>query len=78
MVRSWEAIDRLLWMVALTYALVVLVLQDGKLVAFRKQAVAVLRRLSVLGHRLTVGKLAEAISPDFGNHKAAWASVWFG
>ena len=78
MVRSWEAIDRLLWMVALAYALVVLALQDGKLVAFRKQAVAVLRRLSVLGRSLTVGKLAEAISLDFGKHQAAWASVWFG
>jgi hypothetical protein len=78
MVRSWEAIDRLLWMVALAYALVALALQDGKLVAFRKQAIAVLRRLSVLGRSLTVGKLAEAIGLDFGNHKAAWASVWLG
>ena len=78
MVRSWEASDRLLWMVALAYALVVLALQAGKLVAFRKQAVAVLRRLSVLGRSVTVGKLAEAISLDFGKHQAAWASVWFG
>jgi hypothetical protein len=78
MVRSGEASDRLLGMGALAYALGVLALQDGKLVAFRKQAVAVLRRLSVLGRSLTVGKLAEAISLDFGKHQAAWASVWFG
>ena len=78
MVRPWEAIDRLLWIVALAYALVVLALQEAKLVAFRKQAVAVLKCLSVLGRRLTVGKLAEAISLDFSKHKVAWASVWFG
>jgi hypothetical protein len=77
MVRTWEAIDRLLWLVALAYALVVLALQDGKLAGFRKQAVAVLKRLSVLGRCLTVGKLAEAIGLDFGKHKVAWASAWF-
>lgn len=77
MVRPWEAIDRLLWIMALAYALVVLALQEAKLVAFRKQAVAVLKRLSVLGRCLTVGKLAEAIGLDFGKHKVAWAAVWF-
>ena len=78
MVRPWEAIDRLLWIVALAYALVVLALEDGRLAAFRKQAVAVLKRLSALGRCLTVGKLAEAIGLDHSKHKVAWASVWFG
>ena len=77
MVRTWQAIDRLLWIVALAYALVVLVLQEAKMAAFRKQAVAVLNRLSVVGRRLTVGKLAEAISLDYSRHQRAWASVWF-
>lgn len=77
MVRPWEAIDRLLWIVALAYALAVLALQDGKLAGFRKQVVAVLKRLSVLGRCLTVGKLAEAIGLDHSKHKVAWASVWF-
>jgi hypothetical protein len=78
MVRPWQAIDGLLWLMALAYALVVLALQDAKLAAFRRQAVAVLKRLSVLGRCLTVGKLAEAIGLDHSKHKVAWASVWFG
>jgi len=78
MVRGWQAIDRLLWIVALAYALLVLALLDRRLVSFRRQAVAVLKRLSVLGRRLTVGKLAEAISLDFRRHHKAWAAAWFG
>jgi len=77
MVRTWKAIDRLLWIVALAYALMVLVLQDAKMASFRKQAVAVLKCLSVVGRRLTVGKIAEAIGLDFNKHHRAWASVWF-
>ena len=59
------------------YALVVLVLQDAKVGSFRRQAVGVLKCLSVVGRRLTVGKIAEAISLDFNKHQRAWASVWF-
>ena len=77
MVRSWKAIDRLLWIVALAYVLAVLALQDGKMGSLRRQATALLRQLSVLGRHLTVGKLAEAIGLDFNKHHRAWASAWF-
>lgn len=77
MVRSWKAIDRLLWSVALAYALLVLALQDAKMAPVRRQVVALLKCLSVVGRRLTVGKIAEAIGLDFNLHRRAWASVWF-
>ena len=77
MVRHWKAIDRLLWVVALAYTLMVLALQLTKLARFREQAIAVLKRLSVVGRRLTAGKLAEAIGLDFDRHRRAWASAWF-
>jgi hypothetical protein len=76
MVRAWQAIDRLLWLVAVAYALLVVAARDGPLAILREQAVALLKRLAVLGRRLTVGKLAEAIGLDFHRHRRAWASVW--
>ena len=76
MVRSFQAIDRLLWIVALAHVLVVLALRDGKLAAFRAQAKRLLRLQAVLGRRLTVGKLVEAIGLDFARHRRAWAAAW--
>lgn len=76
MVRSFDAIDRLLWIVALALALVVLALREGKLAGFRDQAKRLLRRQAVLGRRLTVGKLAQAIGLDFDKHPRAWAYAW--
>ncbi|MHB8993436.1 MAG: transposase [Chloroflexota bacterium] len=76
MVRSFDAIDRLLWIVALAHALVVLALRDGKLAGFRDQAVRLLKQQAVLGRRLTVGKLVEAIGLDFARHRRAWAGAW--
>lgn len=76
MVRSFDAIDRLLWMVALAHALVMLALRDGKLAGFRDQAIRLLKQQAVLGRRLTVGKLAEAIGLDFDKHRRAWAHAW--
>ena len=73
MVRRWKAIDRLLWVVALAHALMVSALQLPKLAKFREQAVAVLNRLSLVGRRLTVGKLAEAIGLDYDKHQRVWA-----
>jgi len=63
--------------VAPAYALVVLALQDANVGSFRRQAVGVLKCPSVVGRRLTAGKIAEAISLDFNKHQRAWASVWF-
>jgi hypothetical protein len=76
MVRRWQAIDRLLWLVAVAYALLVVATRDGPLAIFRDQASRLLKRLAVLGRRLTVGKLAEAIGLDYQRHRRAWASVW--
>ena len=76
MVRSWQAIDRLLWLVALAYALLVVAARDGPLALLREQAAALLKRWAVLGRRLTVGKLADAIGLDYQRHRRAWATVW--
>jgi hypothetical protein len=76
MVRSWQAIDRLLWVVAVAYALLVVAVRDGPLAIFREQATALLKRLAVLGRRLTVGKLAEAIGLDYQRHRHAWTTAW--
>jgi hypothetical protein len=76
MVRSWTAIDRLLWVLAVAFALVVLALHAPPLRRFRGQAEAVLKQLSVLGEHLTAGKLAEAIGLDFPRHARAWLSAW--
>ena len=76
MVRSFDAIDRLLWIVAIAHTLMLLALRDGKLAGFCEQAKRLLRREAVLGRRPTVGKLAEAIRLDFNKHRRAWAYAW--
>jgi hypothetical protein len=63
-VRAWDAIDRLLWIVATAYLLAALLLRHPALRAFRQRAITLLTQLSVLGRHLTVGKLAEAIALD--------------
>jgi hypothetical protein len=77
MVRGWKAIERLLWLVAIVYSLVVLARYDAKLKSLREQAVKLIKELAVLGRRLTVGKLAEAFGLDFTRHQRAWKSAWF-
>jgi Transposase DDE domain len=76
MVRTWQAIDRLLWVVAVAFALLVVATRAGPLTLLQEQAVALLKRLAVLGRRLTVGKLAEAIRLDHERHRRAWATAW--
>lgn len=77
MVRSWQAIDRLLWIFTVAYALLLLALRTPALARLCAQAIALLKRLAVLGRRLTVGKLAQAIGLDFIRHSRAWARLWF-
>ena len=77
MVRSWQAIDRLLWIFPLAYLLLRLAQRSPTLARFRSQATVLLKRLAVLGRRLTVGKLAQAIGLDFTRHTRAWARLWF-
>lgn len=76
MIRSWTAIDRLLWVLAVAYALVVLALNHRPLRRFRAQVIALLKQLSVVGDCLTAGKLAEALGLDCARHAQAWLSVW--
>jgi hypothetical protein len=76
MVRSWQAIDRLLWIVALAYALIVLALHDQRLGRLREQARRLLWYCSVLGRYLTPGKLVEALGLDYARHRRAWTAVW--
>ena len=78
MVRRWMAIERLLWVLAVAYALVVLALYQRTLRAVRRQATAVRKAFSVVGDRLTVGKLAEAIGLDYHEHRRAWIAAWSG
>jgi ABC-type transport system involved in Fe-S cluster assembly fused permease/ATPase subunit len=61
--------------VAVAYALVVLALFQRTLGAVRRQAMAVLKALSVIGDHLTAGKLAEAIGLDYSEHRRAWIAV---
>ena len=76
MVRTWTAIERLLWVVALAYALLVLALRDGPLTLLHEQATALLTRLSVRSRRLTAGKLAKATGLDYSRHHRAWTHCW--
>jgi hypothetical protein len=76
MVHGWEAIDRLLWLVALAYTILLLALRHPGAGRLTAQAAALLRQQAVLGRRLTVGKLAEAISLDALRHRRAWTAVW--
>ncbi len=76
MVRSWQAIDRLLRVVAIAYTLMVLAVYNSALRALRRQATALLKCEGVLGRRLTPGKLAEAVRLDHSRHHRAWTSVW--
>lgn len=76
MVRQWQAIDRLLWIVAVAYALATIALYLPKLAVLRQQAVQCLRQWGVGGRRLSVGKLAEAIAIDVRLHRRAWCTAW--
>lgn len=75
MVRQWKAIDRLLWIVAVAYGLMVATHRLGRLAKLRQQAVVVIKRASVFGRKLTVGKLAEALRLDHLDHRRAWANA---
>ena len=77
MVRTWIAIDRLLWVVALAYALSLLAVRVPGCGWLRRQVVALLAEQGVLGRRLTPGKLAEAIALDLPHHPRALVRAWF-
>ena len=46
------------------------------LAVLREQAERLLKRVAVLGRRLTVGKLAQAIGLDYQRHRRAWTTAW--
>ncbi|GAC1654213.1 MAG: hypothetical protein NVS4B8_29420 [Herpetosiphon sp.] len=76
MVRQWQAIDRLLWSVGVAYALLQVALSHTLTQGLRAAATRLLRWWGVLGRRLTVGKLAEAIALDVHHHPRAWRACW--
>lgn len=76
MVRQWEAIERLLWIVTLAYVLATLALYQAALTRFREQAMALLRQWGAVKRWLTVGKVAEAVGYDFHHHQRAWSRIW--
>lgn len=76
MVRQWGAIDRLVWSVAVAYAVATLALYPRAVRRFRTEAVQVLREWGVVGRRLSAGKVAEAIGLDFQRHRRAWLAAW--
>jgi hypothetical protein len=78
MVRHWEAIERLLWIVALAYTLATLVLYPRQFARFRDEVRAVVRCWGALGATLTIGKVAEAIGQDMRRHTRAWKRAWCG
>ena len=76
MVRTWTAAERLLWLMALAYALATLVLYDGTSGGLRRQLVRVLQVGGVVGRSLTVGKVAEGLGLDYAQHRRAWLHCW--
>lgn len=72
MVRAWRAIERLLWMVAVAYALLLAMQGDRRFRGFRQTCRTLLGRMSVIGRRLTPGKIAEALSLDYLLHPQGW------
>jgi hypothetical protein len=78
MVRAWVAIERVLWLVALAYALATLVLYDESCGRMRRQLERVLKVGGVVGRRLTVGKVAEGLGLDYRQHRRAWLRCWVG
>jgi hypothetical protein len=76
MVRRWQAIDRLLWLVAIAYALLVVAARDRPLTILRAQVIMLLKRLATPSRLFTVGKFAEAIGLDFQHHRRAWGRAW--
>ncbi len=76
MVRQWQAIDRLLNLVAVAFALLLLLMQGIQKNAqvLLAQAVRVLKQQAAF-KRLTVGKLREALALDFEQYREAWYAL---
>ena len=76
MLRQWDVIERLLWIMAVAYALATVTLYAPGLARFREQAQHVLRQWGVVKRWLTVGKVAEALGYDYHHHTRAWTHLW--
>lgn len=76
MVRQWEAIEHMLWIVALAYTLATVALYRSDFGRFREQAKALLKRWGAVKRWLTVGKVVEALGYDFRQHPRAWVQCW--
>ncbi len=76
MVRQWQAIERLLNLVALAFAALLLLMQgiQKNVQVLLVQAVRVLKQWAAFKD-LTVGKLREAMAIDFKEHREAWYAL---
>lgn len=76
MVRQWQATDRLLNLVAIAFAVLLLLMQSTQknVQALLAQAVRVLKHGAAF-KRLTLGKLREAMALDFEEHREAWYAM---
>lgn len=77
MVRQWVAIERMLWAGAMAYILLVVLRleahEEGR--RFLAEVLRLLRRRAVMGKKLTVGKLREAIALDYIAHSKGWLAA---
>jgi hypothetical protein len=76
MVRKWQAIDRLLNLVALAFTVLILLMNSSQKNVQRllAQAVCVLKRWAAF-NTLTLGKLREAMALDFDANREAWYAL---
>ncbi len=76
MVRQWRAVERLLNLVAMAFAVMLLLLQSAQknVQVLLPQAVRVLQQRAAF-KALTVGKLREAMALDFEEHREAWYAL---
>jgi len=77
MVRQWVAIERLLWTGAMAYILLVVLRLEAHEEArrFLAEVLRLLRQRAVMGKKLTVGKLREAIALDYIAYPKQWLAA---
>lgn len=80
MVRQWRAIERLLWAGTMAYMVLLLLLLDVQEESshFLEEVKQFLRRRSVMGKDLGVGKLREALALDRTDHFENWHLLFQG
>jgi len=77
MVRDWLAIERLLWATAMSYMVLIVMRLSERQEGQRclKDILAVLREQAVMGKGLTLGKIREALTLDYRDHRQDWLDL---